>query len=307
MKALVTTEDGGLGLRLTSVSEPKPRADQALVEVHAVSVNRGEFAAIRLRPPGSRLGWDVAGTVVAAAADGTGPEAGTRVVGIAVDGDGWGERVALSTGRLAPLPDVVSNSDAAALPVAGLTALYALQHAGWLLGRTVLITGAGGGVGRMAVQLAAAAGARVIAWVGSQKRAEGLEALGADLVTTYDGDDIGPVDVLLDSVGGSVLARAFQFVTSGGIVVCYGNTVRSELTLPNDWGFARPGLQLRYLYLLDEVTRRAVDRDLAFLVRLVAEGRFDPQVATVSSWTDPASVLRSFQERQLNGKAILTL
>ncbi|NJP46063.1 zinc-binding dehydrogenase [Actinacidiphila epipremni] len=306
MKALVTAAGEDAGLRLDSVAEPVPLPGQALVEVAAVAVNRGELSVIGQLPPGSRLGWDVAGTVVAAAADGSGPPAGTRVLGLA-DRDGWAERVALDTGRLAVLPDSLEWAAAAALPVAGLTALYALRRAGTLLGRTVLVTGAAGGVGRAAVQLAAQAGARVIAWVGSPARTEGLHLLGADVIDLYGAGGTEPVDVLLDSCGGEVLTQGFQAVAPGGTVVCFGNTARAELRLPVDWGRARPGVSLHYLFLFDEITRRDVGRDLATLVRLADGQQLDPQVALVADWTDPAPAFARLQDRQVNGKLVLAL
>jgi NADPH:quinone reductase len=306
VKALVTAAGGDFGLRLDSVAEPRPLPGQALVAVGAVGVNRGELSVMGQLPPGSRLGWDVAGTVLAAAGDGSGPAPGTRVLGLA-DRDGWAEHVALDTGRLAALPASVGWPAAAALPVAGLTALYALRRAGRLLDRTVLVTGAAGGVGRIAVQLAAAAGARVVAWVGSAGRTEGLAELGADVVDLYGAAHTEPVDIVLDSCGGEVLAQAFQAVVPGGTVVCFGNTARAELRLPADWGRARPGVSLHYVFLFDEITRHDVARDLAFLVRMVAEERVDPQVALVADWTDPAPALRRLQDRQVNGKLVLAL
>jgi NADPH:quinone reductase-like Zn-dependent oxidoreductase len=277
-----------------------------MVAVAAMAVNRGELTALDRLPAGSRLGWDVAGTVVRAAADGRGPAAGTRVLGLA-DRAGWAERVALDTGRLAKLPASFPWTDAAALPVAGLTALYALRRAGRLLGRTVLVTGAGGGVGRMVVQLASAAGARVIAWVGSPDRAKGLEGLGADIVELYGAKHTEPVDILLDSCGGEVFSQAFRSVVPGGTAVCFGNTARAELRLPADWGLARPGVSLHHLGLFDEITRHDVGRDLAFLVQLVVEERLDPQVALVADWSDAQDAFRGLRDRQVNGKAVLVL
>lgn len=307
MKALVTTGDGPLGVRLADVAAPQPSAGQAIVEVRAMAVNRGDLAvAGGLRPAASRLGWDVAGTVVQAAPEGSGPPVGTRVAGMA-EWDGWAERVALRVDRMAALPDDVTEVAAAALPVAGLTAFYVLQAAGPLLGRTVLVTGASGGVGRILVQLAAAAGARVLALVGSVQRGAGVEALGADLVKTYNDALTDQVDVLVDSVGGDVLARAFLLVRSSGAVISYGNTTRSRLMLPADWGHARPGVRIQYLYLFDEIGRRSVDRDLALLVHLLAQGRLDPQVALTTSWNDPVPALRALQDRQINGKVVLTV
>ncbi|SFE09445.1 NADPH:quinone reductase [Actinacidiphila alni] len=306
MKALVTTDSPDCALRLDAVAEPEPLPTQALVTVSAVAVNRGELTAIGELPPGARLGRDVAGTVLRAAADGSGPAAGTRVVGLA-DGDGWAERVAIDTRRLARLPDTVDWAAAAALPVAGLTALYSLQRAGRLLGRTVLITGAGGGVGRAAVQLASAAGAHVIAWVGSADREHGLAELGADVVAVYGTDPEEPVDILLDSCGGDVLTQAFRPVVAGGSVVAFGNTAGAELRLPRDWGRARPGVSLHYVFLIDEIARHDVAHDLVFLLQLVVEERLDPQVALVASWTDPEPVLRGLGRRSVNGKAVLAL
>ncbi|MFF8638848.1 zinc-binding dehydrogenase [Streptomyces pilosus] len=306
MHALTTQADGGTRVRPTAVPEPEPRHDQAVVEVRAVSVNRGDLSLLGMLPPGSRLGFDVAGTVVRAAADGSGPPAGTRVAGVA-DRDGWSERVALSTARLAPLPDGVGWTDAAAVPVAGLTALYALRQAGSVLGRAVLVTGASGGVGRIAVQLARAAGAEVHAWAGSQERLKGLTGLGAAGTSTYEAGPgaTPPVHVLVDSVGGEVLRSAYQLVRHRGVVVCYGNTTRSDLSLPFDWGNARPGVRIRYLHLFDEMPRRTVGDDLALLLRLVAEKALDPQVALVGEWSDPEPVLRGVGDRQVNGKAVL--
>jgi NADPH:quinone reductase len=306
VKALVAATDGAFGLRLDSVAEPHPLPGQALVDVRAVSVNRGEMSALDWLPPGSRIGWDVAGTVVRTAGNGRGPAVGTRVVGLA-DRDGWAERVALDTDRLAKLPASVDWTAAAALPVAGLTALYALQRGGRLLGRTVLITAAAGGVGRFAVQLAAAAGARVIAWVGSPERAKGLEALGADVVDLYGAKHTEPVDLLVDSCGGEVLTQAYQAVVRGGSVVCFGNTAHTELRLPADWGLARPGVSLHFVDLFDEITRRDVGRDLAFLLQLVTENRVDPQVSVVADWADPVPALRRLHDRQVDGKLVLTV
>src|SRR6202008_775002 len=100
-----------------------------------------------LIPSGRTVGWDIAGVVERAAADGSGPPEGARVVGLVWTG-GWSERAAVPTRQLAELPDAVSFEQAATLPVAGLTALHALQIGGFCLGKRVLVIGASGGVGR---------------------------------------------------------------------------------------------------------------------------------------------------------------
>src|SRR2546429_1239516 len=181
--AVVNTPSAPIPVELREVIEPEPAAGEAIVEVHAFSVNRGELALLSIRPEGWRPGQDIAGVVVRQAADGSGPPAGTRVVAL-VDQAGWSQRAAAPTARMAVLPNEVSFAAAATLPVAGLTALRTLRYGGFLLGRRVLVTGAAGGVGRFAVELAARAGARVTGVVGSPQRAQGLRELGAVEVVT---------------------------------------------------------------------------------------------------------------------------
>ncbi|MET7425483.1 zinc-binding dehydrogenase [Dactylosporangium sp. NPDC005555] len=306
MRALVTTGGADPVVAFAEVVEPDPAPGEAVVAVSAAGLNRGELTVAAAVPAGSRLGWDVAGVVERAAADGSGPAGGTRVLGLA-GRDGFAERVAVPTGHLAVLPDTVPDTAGAALPVAGLTALYALRHAGWLLGRTVLVTGAGGGVGRVVVQLAAAAGARVLAQVGGAGRGDGLEKLGASVVGQYGDDLAEPVDVLLDSVGGSTLELAFQAVAADGVVVSFGNTTREPLRLPLDWGRLRPGVSLRSLYLFQETRRQPVGRDLVTLAGLVAQGRLDPQVALTAPFASSGPAWQALRDRQVNGKVVLTL
>src|SRR2546423_14698302 len=153
MLALVNTPSAAMPVELREVAEPQPAADQALVEVHAFSVNRGELALLANRPEGWRPGQDIAGVIVQTAADGSGPKEGTRVVAL-VDGAGWAQRIAAPTARMAALPDNVSFASAATLPVAGLTALRLVRLGGSLLGRRALITAATGGGGCFSVSQA---------------------------------------------------------------------------------------------------------------------------------------------------------
>src|SRR5258706_10288139 len=119
---------------IKEVEDPQPLPNQAIVKVHAVSVNRGEVRYSMSAPAGRRPGWDLAGVVEKAATDGSGPKEGARVVGLASLGS-WAQRVAVPTNALAELPENVSFEVAATLPVAGLTALHSLYKGGFLVNK----------------------------------------------------------------------------------------------------------------------------------------------------------------------------
>ena len=178
MLGLVTTLNDKAPVELRELPEPQPRRNEALVAVHAFSLNCGELRSVRNNGEGWVPGQDVGGVVLKQAEDGSGPPAGARVVAL-TDEFGWAQRVAVAAHRMAVLPDNVGFAQAATLPVAGLTALRTLRHGAPLLGKRVLITGAAGGVGTIAVQLAARSGARVTAVVGRAERAAGMQELGA--------------------------------------------------------------------------------------------------------------------------------
>jgi NADPH2:quinone reductase len=148
--ALVNTPHGPTPIELREIREPSPADDEALVNVHVFSLNCGELSSFARNKEGWVPGQDIAGVVVRQAASGEGAAVGTRVVAL-VEDCGWAERVAVPNRRMV-LPDEVGFPEAATLPVAGLTALRTLRHGGALVGRRVLITGAAGGVGTLAVQ-----------------------------------------------------------------------------------------------------------------------------------------------------------
>ena len=182
----------------------------------------------------------------------------------------------------------------------------ALRFGGLLLDRRVLVTGASGGVGRIAIQLGSAAGALVTAIVGRPERGEGLEKLGAaDVVVGIENAE-GRYHLVLEAAGGSSLGAALGKVDSGGIVVTFGNSSKEPTTfMTNDFYFQ--AASLRGYFLLGDAQSNPAGIDLGILLSQVATRRLDPQVSLVLPWSDAAEALRELRERRLAGKAVLLL
>jgi NADPH:quinone reductase-like Zn-dependent oxidoreductase len=304
MKALVNTPKATAPVALRDVPEPKPAAHEALIAVHAFSLNRGELTLMRIRPEGWQPGQDVSGIVLKAAADDSGPKEGTRVVGI-VDWHGWAERAAISTHRLAALPDNVSFSAAAALPVAGLTALRTLRHGDPLLGRRVLITGAAGGVGNLAVQLAAHSGAEVTA-IARGARGEPLAQLGAQHVVEDITKAEGKFWLILESAGGASLKAALGLLEPKGTIVIFGNSSGEETSLSfRDFGPAN-NARIQSFHSFASGPEEAFGPDLALLAGLIAKGALKPEIEE-HSWRDFANIAKALGERRVQGKAIFRI
>src|SRR5207253_6372998 len=221
-RAVVVDPEAPGRLVIASIPDPTPDRGEAIVRVRAISLNRGEVRRSGMAAAGWRPGWDLAGEIERAAADGSGPRAGARVVGMLPEG-AWAERVAVPTHAVAELPEKVTFSQAATFPVAGLTALHALGKSGTILGKRVLVTGATGGVGDFAVQLARLGGAHVTASVRRADQVPAVRALGAhDLIV---GDEIprSPKhDLIIESVGGKTLGSALAALERAGVCVTLG-------------------------------------------------------------------------------------
>ena len=304
MQALVSDPTAPFA-KLAEVPDPVARHDEALVAVRAISLNRGETRRLESMEPGSVTGWDLAGEVLEPAADGSGPPAGARVVGLLPTG-AWAQRAAVSTEFLAELPDGVSFEAASTFPVAGLTALRALEIGGYVVAKRVLVTGASGGVGRFGIQLARLAGAHVTAVA---RRTADLSKLGAEEVVSELVVDGPSFDVVLDGIGGPVLGVCLQRVAPGGVVVSYASTIAEPVSYPTRELFARaPGARLYGLYLFAELMHsRSAAADLRRLADLVAAGRLDPQIDMVRPWSDAGEAVTALLDRRVAGKAVLTV
>jgi NADPH:quinone reductase-like Zn-dependent oxidoreductase len=306
-RAVVVDPDAPGRLVIRPVPDPVPDRGEAIVRVRALSLNRGEVRRAGMAAAGWRPGWDLAGTVETAAADGSGPKAGARVVGLLGEG-AWAERVAVPSHALAALPDKVTFSQAATFPVAGLTALYALARGGLLLGRRVLVTGATGGVGDFAVQLARLAGAHVTASARRADQAAALRQLGAHEVTV--GDDIPATpkyDLVVESVGGRTLGTALSALERGGTCVILGVSASSEVTFDARNFFAAGRTTLYGFYLFSELGAQPAGGGLAKLADLVAAGQLAPTISLERPWAEVGQVAQDLIARRFPGKAVLTL
>ncbi len=304
MRALIPTNDPDALVRTADVPEPEPAAGEVLIEVEAFSVNRGEIFLLEKAHarPGWRPGQDVAGRIVRTV-DG-GPPVGTRVAAL-VDWEGWAERVRAPLSALAVLPDGVSAATAAALPLAGITALRLLRAAGPLIGTRVLLTGAAGGVGHLITELAVAAGAEVVVVTSTAERAEALLKLGASTAVRSVEQAPGRFDVVLESVGGPSLAAAVELAEpETGLVLWYGQASRQPVEL-EFFAVMGPASGIRIVPFSYHATAVGRPDDLATLVRMVAQGRLHVEIGRESGWQHTAGVLAELQARQIRGKAVL--
>jgi NADPH2:quinone reductase len=301
IRAVIADPEAPPGWRIATITPPVPGPGELLVAPRHVSLNRGDLETLQsgATPPGAVLGRDLAGTVVRTVPGG--PRVGSRVVALA-DG-AFAARVAVAADAVAELPDEIELTDAAALPVAGLAAIQALR-AGTLetplRGARVLITGASGGVGRFAVQLAALGGGLVTAVAQPRHRASLVE-LGAESVVADPAEITEPVDLVLDTVGGAQLVAAWGLLAPGGTLQGIGWSSGSPACFPPHATRGLPRTLSTFLLT------PPYGPDLAGLVSLVARNDLRVPVA----WRGPLARLdeaaSALWERRLAGKAVLTL
>lgn len=281
-----------------SLSEPiRERSDEVLIEVEWVSLNRGE----RDFPwqTGHAIGWDAFGHVVETSADEQGPPVGARVLTWSFAG-AWAQRRVVSRRNLALVPDTVTGQQAAALPVAGLTALQTVRLADAREGARVAITGASGGVGHLAAQLAAEAGGQVLAVTRETSRlTRPASARGGDhfeVLSADQADRAGVLDTVIDNVGGRLLSSLSAAIRPGGKIILVGNVSGEQTALDTT------DLISRRMDVLSVKDPTPAGQDLARLLALTAAGELRIDVADGGDWS--ALVPRTAVDRPTHAKTV---
>ncbi len=322
MRAIVQEAYGDAEV-LRPAERPLPRAlrdDEVLVRVHAAGLDRGTWHlmtgtpyAVRLvmglrRPKQPIPGLDLAGTVVAVGAAVNRFAPGDVVYGI---GTGtFAEYAVAKEGKLAIKPSRLTHEQAATVPVSAITALQAVSDlADVQAGQRVLVTGASGGVGSYAVQIAVAAGAEVTG-VASAAKADLVRSLGATQMLDYARDDFAAVadryDVIIDIAGNASLSRLRRALTPTGTAVLVGGEDAGRVT-----GMGR---QLRALVVSlfgrQRLTMRVPKESAADLERLttmIEAGQVTPSVGATYPLADAAAAMRDLVAGRVSGKAAIVV
>ena len=320
MKALVRHRYGTpAALAVEEVETPTPGDDQVLIRVAAASVNPLDWHVLTgtpwmmrmmsglRRPKEAILGRDVAGTVVAVGAKVAAFAPGDEVFG---DADGsFAEFVLGNERNLVRRPEGVGVSAAAAVPIAGLTALQALRDKGGLrAGQTVLVNGAAGGVGTFAVQLAVAMGAKVTG-VWSTSNVELVLSLGAHEVIDYTRGEIGErqFDLIIDNIGNHSLAQRRKMMAPTGKCVVIGAPKKGKLLGPiTAMVRAVIGSKFRKQKFVPFMAATNA-ADLEVLAGFLADGRVVPVVTQAYSLADAPDAFRRIEDGHTRGKLVLAI
>lgn len=306
MKAIVAHEYGGPEvLKYEEARRPEPKENELLVRVIACGVNPADPLVISGRLAkefGTHLplipGYDVAGVVERAGAKVTKFKKGDPVYGYALFGGGWAEYAVLAENEATIKPKNTTFIDAAAGPLAALTAWQALIDVAKLSpGHTVLIHGGSGGVGSFAVQIAKARGARVIA-TASTANQDLLKQLGTDVAIDYTKtkfEDVAKdVDVVLDPVGRDTLARSYAVVKKGGIIV-------TLVARPDQAQLDKYGIRGSSLWAKPD------GNELAEITQLIEAGKIRPIVSQVFQLPDAVKAVQQAETHHTRGKLVLKI
>jgi len=311
MKAIVYEKGSSPdALVLREVEKPVPNDREVLIKVAAVSINAADYRSMRMGiiPKRKIFGADVAGRVEAAGKNVQNLRVGDEVFGD-LSGSGFGGFAEYVTGPehlLALKPAGVSFVDAAAIPMAAITALQGLRDLGKIQpGQKVLICGAGGGVGTFAVQLAGYYGAEVTAVCGPQN-AGSVRSLGAGRVIDYSKEDFsttGPQYDLVLVVNGSRSLSAYKRVMAPkGILVMVGGALRQILSLMLfGWVYTLSGKKMHLL------AARPNAGDLQFIMKLVQDGKVKPVIDSTYPLEETAAAIRYLSQGHAHGKVVINV
>ena len=309
-------------LKLEAIAKPAPADDRVLVKVHAASVNpldwhymQGKPYIMRAmagvgKPDSILMGADFAGTVEAVGKNVTRFKPGDEVFG---DRDGaFGEYVSVAEkGAMALKPSNMTMEQAAAVPIAGLTALQALRDKGRLqAGQKVLINGASGGVGTFAVQIAKNYGAEVTG-VCSTRNVAMVKSIGADHVIDYTQVDFtqGSVhyDLIIDNIGNHTLSQLRHVLTPNGALVSVGgpsdNPWLGPLTTSIDAYFVAPFVGQKLIFMLAQANQD----DLKVLADLMQTGKLTPVIDRRYTLAETPQAIGYLEQGHAKGKVIITV
>ncbi|MCH8304744.1 MAG: NAD(P)-dependent alcohol dehydrogenase [Candidatus Marinimicrobia bacterium] len=321
MKAIVYYSYGSPDvLEFKEVEKPVPNENEVLIKVRAASVNPLEWHFMRgkplfmrlmgiglLKPKNNILGVDIAGRVEAVGRNVKRFQPGDEVFGGSNSGGGYADYACVSEDRLAPKPEGTTFEEAAAIPIAAITALQGLRDKGEIQsGQKVLINGAGGGVGTFAVQIAKSFGAEVTG-VCSTEKLEMVSSLGADRVIDYTQEDFTEngerYDLILDNVGNRSIFDLKRALNRNGICVIIGFS---------------PAIMSQTLFLgllisiigskkIGLMSAKITDKDLVFLKELFEAGKVKSIIDRRFPLSEVAEAIRYLEEGHARGKVVLTV
>ena len=299
-------------LRLAEVDMPAPDAGEVLVRVRAVSVNPADWHSMRgkpvfaraslglLRPKHKILGVDIAGHVEAVGGGVSEFKPGDEVYANLLDHGygGFAEYVSVPVGVVSSKPATLSFEEAAAVPMAAVTALQGLRHHGEIRpGQKVLINGATGGVGTFAVQLARSYGSEVTG-VTSTRNVEFVRSLGADDVVDYTTTDFvrsgRRYDLILDTVGNRSVPDLSRALAEGGKAAVTGFTSVAKLL----------GVSLRGGKNIAQVQAHVATKDLELLSELIGAGKVRPQIDRRYPFAEIPAAIAYLEQGRARGKVV---
>lgn len=320
MKAILSTQYGPPEdvLELCEVETPTPAPDRVLLRVRAASLNAGDYRVLRgtpviarpmmggiRRPKEPRRGADVAGVVEAVGTDVTTLRVGDEVFGTALGA--FAEYVAPLATRVVAKPANLTFEEAAAIPIASLTALQALRdHGGIQAGQRVLVNGAGGGVGTFLVQLAKALGASHVTAVCGPHNVDVVSSLGADHVVDYSTEDFTKIDerydLIVDNAGSKSIRKLRRMLTPKGTLVVVG-------AYKNPLGHMASAVVQNWFVgqKLAWFIAKLKEEDLAFIAELAAAGTIRPVLDRTYPLAETAEAYRYAETMHARGKVVLTV